>query len=171
MAGQVKYRRRRHQLPTPTGTTTENGLGIRERWRRRRAEHRRRVVVRSLRRIASRAEESNPIARYGQPLLQYRAAAVRSELLEIAAALERAQSPAPASVATLRELLTNGCDSPLYNPDIHVSELRATLNHARAGLWGQDAPRPEAIRDDAGSNAPHVDEISRARASAPSHSE
>jgi hypothetical protein len=168
MAGQHKSTGRANQpTPTPTGTTTENGLGIRERWRRRRAEHRRRVIVQWLRQTANRAEEPHPIARRRQPLLHYRAAAVHSELLEIAAALERAQNPAPASIATLRELLANGCDSPLYNPDIHVSELHATLHHARAGLCGQDARRPEAIRDNAARNALPVDEINRVRASDP----
>jgi hypothetical protein len=37
-------------------------------------------------------------------------------------------------MAALRELLANGCDSPLYNPHIHVSELRAILHGVRAGL-------------------------------------
>jgi hypothetical protein len=26
------------------------------------------------------------------------------------------------------------CDSPLYNSDVHVSELRATLHYVRSGL-------------------------------------
>ncbi len=59
---------------------------------------------------------------------------MRTELLEIAATLERAQNPDPACVATLHELLANGCDSPLYNPDIHISELYATVHYVRAGL-------------------------------------
>jgi hypothetical protein len=142
MAGQHKHAGRRHQpSPAPPGTTTESGLSIRERWRRRRAEHHRRVLVTWLRLTANRAEEPHPIARRRQPLLHYRAAAVRSELLEIAAALDRTQDPDPESVATLHELLTNGCDSPLYNPDIHVSELRATLDRVRAGVCGHDARR------------------------------
>jgi hypothetical protein len=29
------------------------------------------------------------------------------------------------------KLLTDGCGSPLYNPDIHVSELWATLYYLR----------------------------------------
>jgi hypothetical protein len=172
MAGQHTHTGRAAQpAPTPTGTTTENGLGLRERWRQRRAEHRRRVIVQWLRRTANQAGQRDPIARRRQPLLHYRAAAVRSDLLEIAAALERAPNPAPASVATLGELLANGCDSPLYNPDIHVSELRATLDRVRAGLWGQDSPRPAAIGDNADRNAMPVDEINRVRASDPRHYE
>ncbi|HEX4011555.1 MAG TPA: hypothetical protein VHX62_16155 [Solirubrobacteraceae bacterium] len=170
MAGQHTYTgRAHHTTPTATGTTTGNSLPIRERWRRRRAERRRRVIVQWLRRTANRADEPDPIARRRQPLLQYRAAAVRGELLEIATALERAQNPSPASVATLRELLANGCDSPLYNPDIHVSELRATLSQVRAGLSGQDAPRPAAIRDSAGRDALPGGEVNRVRASDPHH--
>jgi hypothetical protein len=67
-------------------------------------------------------------------LLHYRAAAVRTELLEIAATLERSDNPDPACIAELHDLLANGCDSPLYNPHIHVSELRATLHHVRVRL-------------------------------------
>jgi hypothetical protein len=134
--------RTRVQQPTqpPTDTTTANGHGILEHWRQRRAEHERRVIVQWLRRTANRTDEPHPIARRGQALLHYRAAAVRTELLELAAALERAQNPDPACLATLHELLANGCDSPLYNPDIHVSELRATLHYARAGMLTHTGP-------------------------------
>ena len=123
-----------HQPTQATGPTTASGRTIRGWWRERRAEHRRRVIVSWLRRTADRTEEPDPIARRRQPLLHYRVAAVRTELLEIAAALERAQNAPPTSVETLRALLANGCDSPLYNPDIHVSELHATLHHVRAGF-------------------------------------
>ena len=87
-----------------------------------------------MRRTANRAPQPDPIASRRQPLLCDRAAAVRSELLGIAAILERAQCPDPASSAVLHQLLANGCDSPLYNPEIHVLELRATLYGVRAGL-------------------------------------
>jgi hypothetical protein len=63
---------------------------------------------------------------------------VRSELLEIAALLERASRPAPAAVTELHALLGNGCDSPLYNPEIHESELCAALYYTRRALL--DAP-------------------------------
>lgn len=125
----------------PTGTTI--GRGILQRWRERNTEREprrlvsarhRRVLARWLRRTARGTQEPHPIDRRRQALLHYRASAVSSELLEIAAALERAHDPDPARVALLHELLANGCDSPLYNPDIHVSELRATLHHVRAGL-------------------------------------
>jgi hypothetical protein len=66
-------------------------------------------------------------------LLHYRAAAVRTDLLEIAALIERVDNPDPDCVAALRNLLANG-ESPLYHRDVHVSELYATLDHIRAGL-------------------------------------
>jgi hypothetical protein len=37
-------------------------------------------------------------------------------------------------MAELHSLLADGCDSPLYNSEIHVSELRATLYWVRARL-------------------------------------
>ena len=40
----------------------------------------------------------------------------------------------PACVKALHNLRANGCDSPLYNPDIHPSELHATLDYVRSGL-------------------------------------
>jgi hypothetical protein len=63
---------------------------------------------------------------------------VRSELLEIAAILEHALNPDPACIGDLQELLANGCDSPLYNADIHVSELQSTLHYIRASLTAPD---------------------------------
>jgi hypothetical protein len=163
MTSQHKHTGHPHQpTPPPTGTTTRSGRGARAWWRQRRAERRRRVIVQWLRRTADRTEEPDPIARRRQPLLHYRVAAVRTELLETAAALERAQNPAPASVETLRELLANACDSPLYNPDIHVSELHATLHHVRAGLGADGAP-PAAIQKTAARHAPPVVDASQGR--------
>jgi hypothetical protein len=126
----------RVQLPVngPAPTTLQGAHGLLERRRERTAARKRRVLARWLRRIANRRPELDPIARRRQLLLHERAAAVRSELLEIAAMLEHDPDPDPASIAALHTLLANGCDSPLYNPDIHVSELRATLHHVRVGL-------------------------------------
>jgi hypothetical protein len=164
MASQSRHTGHPHQpTPPPTRTTTASSRGALEWWRRRRAERRRRVVVHWLRRTANRTEEPHPIARRRQPLLHYRAAAVRTQLLEIAAALERAQNPDPADVATLRELLANGCHSPLYNADIHVSELHATLNHICVALGDDGAPTPAAIQKTAVRHAPPVGETSPRR--------
>ena len=37
-------------------------------------------------------------------------------------------------MTALNPLLTDGCESPLYNPDVHPSELRATLYDVRSRL-------------------------------------
>lgn len=87
-----------------------------------------------LRRTANRARDTDPIRQHREALLHYRAAAVRADLLEIAALLERTQTPNPACLATLNELLSNGCDSPLYNTRIPVAELHTTLGDIRSGL-------------------------------------
>ena len=94
---------------------------------------RRRMLAKWLRLTAARPRDRVRPARL-EVLLYDRAAAVRSELLEIADLLERTHDPDPACVASLHELLRNGCDSPLYNAEVHESELRATLYYARRAL-------------------------------------
>jgi hypothetical protein len=37
-------------------------------------------------------------------------------------------------LTTLHRLLTDGCESPLYNRDVHPSELRATIFYVRSRL-------------------------------------
>lgn len=66
-------------------------------------------------------------------MLQDRVAAVRDELLEIALMLEHADDLDPSWVVTVRRLMTDGCASPLFNRDIHISELLATLFYLRRG--------------------------------------
>jgi hypothetical protein len=61
---------------------------------------------------------------------------VRARLLELANDLEQTQTPDPACVAVLRELLTNG-SSPLYNPNVPADELHTTLAGVRAALTTQ----------------------------------
>jgi hypothetical protein len=135
MATQHIYRGRAYPpSPALTDTPVKSAVGILERWHAARTERHRRVIVQWLRRTANRAPDPNAIRRRRAALLHYRAAAVRTDLLEIAAALERAHDPDPAILATLHELLANGCDSPLYNATIHVSELRATLYGVRDRL-------------------------------------
>ena len=94
----------------------------------------RRVLARWLRRTANCAHDPGPLTRRRNALLHYRATAVRTELLDIAAILEHAHDPDPEYLSALRDLLANGCDSPLYNADIHASELSATLHYVRSGL-------------------------------------
>ncbi len=97
------------------------------------ADRRRRRVISRLRWVARRAGTGARRRRF-ELLLCDRAAAVRSDLLEIAALLEVTADPDPACVADLHKLLTDGCASPLYNWDVHPSELRATLFYARDRL-------------------------------------
>jgi hypothetical protein len=74
-------------------------------------------------------------------LLQDRAAAVRDELLEIALMLEHADPIDASWVSAIHKLLTDGCESPLYNRDIHISELRATLYYLRGAHQMQSTHR------------------------------
>lgn len=62
---------------------------------------------------------------------------VRDDLLEVADLIEQAAAADPSCLAEVRRLLTSGCDSPLYNPDLHVSELHASMYFLRCRL--QDA--------------------------------
>jgi hypothetical protein len=130
-------------IAEPTTDTVEPDASIRRRWhahRSARAQARltsarnRRILAQWLRRTANHNERLRPRTRTREALLDYRAAAVRTDLLEIAALLEHTNNPDPASVAALQDLLANGCDSPLYNADIHISELHATLHYIRSSL-------------------------------------
>lgn len=58
-----------------------------------------------------------------------RVVAVRHHLLAAARALEADKDPDPVAVALIRELLRDGA-SPLYNPNVPVADLHATLNRA-----------------------------------------
>jgi hypothetical protein len=129
-------------LVQPAQAITEPAPGPLDRWRARRAERQqarlvsarnRRALAQSLRRTAKHAVDPDPVRRRHDVLLHYRAAAVRTDLLEIAAMLDRAHDPDPARVAALHNLLRNG-DSPLYHPGVPVSELHATLDYIRSGI-------------------------------------
>jgi hypothetical protein len=133
----------------PAQATTEPGPGLLERWRARHAEGKqarlvsarnRRALARMLRGIAKDAIDPNPLRRPLDVLSHYRAAAVRTDLLEIAAMLERAHNPDPLCVAALRHLVRDGI-SPLYNPAVHVSKLHTTLDYIRSGLSGAGGER------------------------------
>jgi hypothetical protein len=130
-------------LADPHTTSAKRQLGVVQCRRERRAERKharlvsagnRRRLARWLRLTANHATDRDPIRRRRDPLLHYRAAAVRTDLLEIAALLEHAHDPDPDCLAELRDLLANGCDSPLYNADIPFSQLQATLDYVRCGL-------------------------------------
>jgi hypothetical protein len=55
-------------------------------------------------------------------------------LYDIAVLLEQATDPDPTCVAAVHRLLSDGCESPLLNPDVHISGLRATVYYLRCGL-------------------------------------
>jgi len=65
-------------------------------------------------------------------LIPDRVAAVRDELLELALILEHSGARDASWVLAVHKLLTDGCKSPLYNSEIHISELRATLYYLRS---------------------------------------
>jgi hypothetical protein len=142
MAAQDTYTGR-VRLPAQAPTILERALGVGARWRERYAQAKTRRLVssrsrcalaRRLRRTANCAHDPHPLVRRRAPLLHHRAAGVRAELLELAIALERAQDPAPESVAALHRLLADGCGSPLYNADVPARELHATIRRVGAGL-------------------------------------
>jgi hypothetical protein len=97
-------------------------------------KQRRLLSTRTRRRLAATARRAATYrggpSRYSL-LLQDRAAAASEELLDVALILERAGELDASWMREAHKLLTDGCGSPLYNPDIHVSELWATLYYLR----------------------------------------
>ena len=113
------------------------GAGGRPRRSQRIRDRRRERLVAALRSVARQAG-AHAKPRRGDLLLRERAAAVRPQLLEVAATLERAPDPPPEVMQTLRRLLTDGCTSPLWNEDVPAGELAAALEQARAELnWAE----------------------------------
>ena len=138
MATPNTYRARAHAVTdAPTDPVIGSRASIPDRWRRHRAQRQRRVIAQWLRRTANRGHDTDPIRRRREVLLHDRAVAVDRDLLEIASILECTPSADRSVITMLHALLADGCDSPLYNADIHISELRATLYHVRASLMTQ----------------------------------
>lgn len=92
------------------------------------------MLARWLRRTAKRAARTDPLDRNHEALLCDRVRSVSGELIEIAWLLECSTDPDPRPMAELHKLLQDGCESPLYNPDVHISELRAAIYHVRARI-------------------------------------
>lgn len=103
----------------------------------------RRMLARWVRRTANRGDGRDPVYRGSEALLRYRVAAVRTDLLAIAYLLERVEDPDPRCLAEIHALLSDGCGSPLFNPEVHASELVAMVYYVRAELaanpWAQCA--------------------------------
>lgn len=101
--------------------------------RARATERRRHWVANGLYRVARHAAPRARRDRH-ELLLIPRAAAVRTALLEVATLVRCSTDPDGECIADLYRLLTSGCDSPLYNPDVPAEQLAATLDRARIAL-------------------------------------
>jgi hypothetical protein len=109
---------------------------------RERAHHtQRHGLVAELRRVSRRAA-TPPRTRRFDVLLCDRALAVRAELLEVAAALERTSRPSGRTLEALRRLLRDGCDSPLYNPAVPEERLAMALDRIRIELQSCELSEP-----------------------------
>lgn len=120
-------------------------FGAWARWRARAAERKQQRLLsrRQRRKLAvsvRRAATCDSARSRHAVFLPDRAAAVRDELLEIALILEHDDDLDATWVLAIHKLLTDGCESPLYNRDIHVSELRATLYYLRGERRVESAP-------------------------------
>ncbi len=116
-----------------------NGLAlVAERHRRRRNRRLASWAVRTAEHVPSRGR----LRTSAELLIPERVEAVRSDLLEIAAVLEHLDEADRASTGLLHKLLSDGCDSPLYNADLHVSELQAALYYVKKGLTGRHSAVP-----------------------------
>jgi hypothetical protein len=96
-----------------------------------------RTLIDGLRAVARRSRQEGQ--RRFEVLLSRRAAAFSDELLGLAALLDITDDPDPAAVDKLLRLLTDGRESPLYNPAVHVSELYGTLLDVRRCLLRSEA--------------------------------
>jgi hypothetical protein len=122
----------------PESSLTPQRRGGAGRLSRRSRDRQRLKLVEGLRRAARRAGTAAKPRRY-EVLLRNRAALVRPQLLEVAAALERVAEPDPDTLGTLRWLLTDGCASPLFNSDVPTAELIATLDRVWVQLEAEDS--------------------------------
>lgn len=117
--------------PPPTSLT----------WRKRRDllvwQHRRRrnrQLAQWARRTAGSTPSRGRSVTRSDLLIAERVIAARADLIQIAAMLDQLNDPDPASTTLLRKLLSDGCESPLYNRSLHVSELKATLYYVNERL-------------------------------------
>ncbi|MGH2891877.1 MAG: hypothetical protein ACRDPM_01225 [Solirubrobacteraceae bacterium] len=107
----------------------------------------------------SRRAHTPPRARRFDVLLCDRAMAARPQILEIAAALERAAEPSAGTLAALRRLLRDGCASPLYDRAIPEQRLWDVLNQVRLELQASETRAPADQRGTSDTNDPRVHRI------------
>jgi hypothetical protein len=97
------------------------------------AARRRRQIADGLREVARLSAPSTPRRRF-TAVIPARAAAVRDELLEVAALVCGAGDPDLACLDELHRLLTDGRTSPLLNPHVPAVELAGVLQRTRCAL-------------------------------------
>jgi hypothetical protein len=123
----------------PTTRTAESATdqpAVVARWRARATERRRSRLVsaRNRRRLVGslrRAASYGPERRRPSVVLVDRVEMVGAQLLELADLLQASYDPDPSWVAEIQDLVTDGCGSPLFNSNVHISELLATLWYLR----------------------------------------
>ena len=100
-------------------------------------------IAQTLRRMGSLTRADRPFC----VLLTARAEVAQTELQALADLVERLPDVPPDWWRAISELLGDGRRSPLYNPAIHPSELRATLfylNRPGDPMWSRPADPPAA---------------------------
>jgi hypothetical protein len=118
---------------------------VAEEGRRLQSARTRRSLAAGLRRTA---DPIQPPRRFDPcPVLIDRIAPIQDELLKLADDLEGTQTPDPACIALIRELLTNG-SSPLYNPDLPVQDLYTRVATARAGIAAEATTAQLTVQTD-----------------------
>jgi hypothetical protein len=130
----------------------KRGSRLLQSWSARRAAHRRsrlvsvrhrRALAQGMRAVARAAADQTSPSRWNV-LLRRRAAPLRTELLQVAAMVERVHEPDVACIAALDDLLRDGAKSPLYNPKIDPRELAVTLDCVRRALEPDTGSRATA---------------------------
>jgi hypothetical protein len=109
-----------------------------------------RRLAASLRRAVRRATVPGRIIRRSGLLHCHRVVAVQTDLLEVAELLECAVRPDPLALTAVSQLLTDGLESPLFNRDVHPSELKATLYFVRSRLTADGTSGDAPVRDGGG---------------------
>jgi hypothetical protein len=135
----------RAPLPlSPGGVESDLGRVVRvigDRSRERAHQTQRHGLVAELRSVSRRAATPPRVRRF-DVLLCDRALAVRGEMLEVAAALQRTSQPSGCTLETLRQLLRDGCASPLYNRAVPEERLRKALDRIRIELQSCEPSEP-----------------------------
>jgi hypothetical protein len=101
--------------------------GVAREHRRLSSPRRHRALARELRAAVASTRTPSRVSGCQVPVLRDRITGVRSELLDIATALDQGRLIDAVCVALLHALLRDG-GSPLYNPNVPVAHLRETVS-------------------------------------------